>query len=158
MAACAPRWDLSQPFWLVVDSPELPAANAQNYFVSAISQLGGRVATGARQSVHLRMDYDCSCRSCTSYTAAHTDQTSQDTIQMCPWYMRQPDDGLEDNIRHELGHVLGYWGHLPCESGAIMAPLYNCRTDHSKYTKADIEAICHSGGVLGGVCNNKSTR
>lgn len=151
-AGCGRVWDLAQPFAISIDSPEIPADAARGFLAAALAQLGAYTSPAAAQVLHVRLDAACSCRSCESYTVAHTEPPSQDTIQLCPGYLKEPADGLQDNLTHELGHVLGDWDHLPCETGAMMTPQYNCRVDHAHYQKLDVEAICGAGGAFNGVC------
>lgn len=57
-------------------------------------------------------------------------------------------------LKHELGHVFGA-KHLPCETTAIMPPQIECalgRGEDPGYTAADIDDICSSGEVIGGIC------
>lgn len=148
-------WNLNLPFApLAVDSAEIPAAQAQAAFQSAIEQLGGRIVLGAAQQVHIVYDIKCNCQTCTQRTAFHTERFSQDTIQACPLWKNMPADGLSDGVIHETGHVLGQWNHLPCED-VIMSPDYTCRKDHGTYNvQLDIPWICtgNVGGVRGGKC------
>jgi hypothetical protein len=152
-------WDLGQPFApLVVLSPELSSDSAQAAFSSAIHQLGGTVQEGAAQVVYLRFDAACDCPGCHSQTVAYTDRFSQDTINFCPLWKKLPTDGMEDNILHELGHVLGQWDHLPCEA-SMMSPHYNCRSVHKEYSAWDLHWICTGtvGGVTGGICDQAAS-
>jgi len=145
---------MAEPFApLVVDSPgEIPAAEAQAAFASAIRQLGGTIAVGAAQTVHVRYDSDCDCRTCTDQTVAHTERLSQSVIQVCPRYKLKPAWGLRDIIFHEPGHVLGQWGHLPCQD-VMMSPGCDCRKVHDQYTVQDVVWIGQGevGEVRGGV-------
>lgn len=152
LVGCGRHWDLDQPFaQLSVDSAEIPAEPARAAFAAALQQLGGRVLSGAEQRVRVRFDPDCSCRGCTQYTVAHTEQPSQDTINICARWRLEPPDGLADAITHELGHVLGQWGHLQCID-TVMSPNYDCRkTAHVVYTPQDKTWIC-AGGVSGKLC------
>lgn len=148
-------WDLDVPFApLSVTSDEIPAAEAQAAFKSAIEQLGGHVILGAKQQVHIAYDAACSCQTCTSLTVAHTERFSQSTIQICPRWKQTPANGLSDIIIHETGHVLGQWDHLPCED-VMMSPRYDCRVTHGTYSiQRDVPWICAGsvGGVRGGKC------
>lgn len=148
-------WNLNEPFApLIVDSDVIPATPAQAAFKSAIEQLGGSIVAGAAQQVHIVYDAKCNCQTCTQKTVFHTERFSQDTIQACPLWKKIPANGLSDGIIHETGHVLGQWGHLPCED-VMMSPDYTCRTEHGTYNvKLDIPWICagNVGGVRGGRC------
>ena len=150
LASCAPRWDLGRLFApLAVDTDQVMAGEARAAFADALEQLGGRVGQSGQQQVRLGWDQACSCSSCTAQTAAHTDWVTR-KIWICPWSaLAGEGDVLGALVIHELGHVLGDPYHLPCDSGAVMAPEYHCEDSPLRYGPADIAAICGAGEEIG---------
>ena len=184
----APSWTLDVPFILNVDSnsfistsnPPDPTVDLtkeeQNTFSEtihlafghAITQLGGTILSpGSKvtpQVVNIKYDKKCflspdsHCPSCNNHTAAHTDEISRTTIQVCPRYLKEPKDGLWHNVIHESGHVLGPIDHLepigPCPtpdkaSINIMTAYYDCTTNHKDFSEKDKVFIFSAGRLHG---------
>ena len=151
--SCDPHWDLNQSFSLSIDSKEIPVTETTLAFQSAISQLGGNVSEHSSQTIHIRYDKDCKCSNCSPYIIAYVEPIERDTIHVCPkWFLMK--NVTSDYVLHELGHVLGPIEHMPCATETIMSSFYGCRSQHTKYTLADIQWICGARYTIGGACTN----
>lgn len=135
---------------LVIDSPEIPVAKVEYAFSEALRQLGCYSDPSADQVVHVK--YVKTCDDCAPNTAGYTDYFN-DTITLVEKTVSSPvPDKVQDVIMHELGHVFGMHYHLHKETHAMMTPDFADRIDHRHYLPIDINAICVSGNIRGGVC------
>jgi hypothetical protein len=119
--------------------PELSSrALVLSVLTASISQLGGVVSSNSAQIVRVTELADCPIG-----IGGNVPLHARNTIQLCPDSFTAKDR-LTWVLKHELGHVLGYRAHLPCDSQAVMVSQETCYTalPGHEYHMEDIEAIC----------------
>ncbi len=125
---------------------------ATGTMVAAVAALGGHTGEGAEQVVFV---WPGAAEACVARGESVGFAVPEHySLFVCPPAGREPA-WLRSVLRHELGHLLGA-SHLPCATGAVMAPQVECIASDG-YTTADLRAICYSGLAVGGICNSRAS-
>lgn len=154
LLACGPVYDLENEAFsdlrVVGDSLQPLAVPMALAFRRAVGQLGGRVESGGRHVVTVD---ESSCAFAPDGSSAYTPRFNGGTFYFCPWWGVFTDgsrhfdaDTASALVEHEVGHLLGVVGHLPCTKRVeMMAVGGACAHLKHGYTANDVTAICYNG-------------